>query len=360
MPAETTATVPQHPNDVTPQWLTARLREVGILPRGQVTSFDAKLPAKWNRTQAARLTLQYDAKAPAAAPRNLFLKVADPDGGSLEDPCDEITFYQTFYREDGVGGLPLIRCYAALRDEASRFTCLLLDDLSETHAQPGWPLPPSIAQCGDAVTALARLHAHWWTGADAQTKDRMALLRKRHDAFFGELERLTPGFLDFIGDRLSPERRVLLEKVCFRLSDLIWTRIADGDPFTLLHGDAHFWNIMYPHDPSRHATVVFDWDNWDHGPGPFDLAYMIALHWYRDRRARHEEPLLRRYHEALSLEIGEPYAWDGLMADYRLGCLLNFCIPVMQHHYDLMPGIWWPHLERVFLSYEDLGCADLL
>jgi len=360
MPAESSTTVPQHPNDVTPEWLTARLRENGVLPQGAVQSFDAKLPAKWIRTQAARLTLAYDASAPGEAPRKLFLKIADPDGGSVEDPCDEITFYQTFYREDGVGSLPLIRCYAALRDEESRYTCLLLDDLSDTHGHTAWPLPPSIPQCEAAVSALARLHAHWWTCAAAQTEEHMALLHKRHSVFFDHLVEILPGFFDFIADRLSPQRRKLLEQMCLRLSDLLWARVSGGGHFTLVHGDAHLWNVMYPKDPSRHSTVVFDWDNWDHGPGPCDLAYMMALHWYPDRRARHEEPVLRRYHETLLSHIEEDYGWDDLMADYRLGHLLNFCIPVVQQHYKLMPSIWWPHLERVFLSYEDLDCADLL
>ena len=91
-----------------------------------------------------------------------------------------------------------------------------------------------------------------------------------------------------------------------------------------------------------------------------DLAYMIALHWDRARRARHERPLLRRYHAALSAEIPDGYAWDALLADYRLGHLRNIVVPIFQQQMGATNGGWWSHLERWFLAFEDLGCDELL
>jgi hypothetical protein len=44
---------------------------------------------------------------------------------------------------------------------------------------------------------------------------------------------------------------------------------------------------------------IFDWDCWRVDVAADDLAYMLALHWYPDRRRRMEQPLLDCYHSAL-------------------------------------------------------------
>jgi len=360
MPAERSDTVPRHPKEITPQWLTTHLREDGSLRSGSVSAITTRLNDRWNRTQSAHLTLDYDAKAPPEAPRHLFVKLADPHGDSDGAARDEVAFYQTCSQESTAEPLPLVRCYAAMRDEKTGFTCLLLDDLSTTHSQTVWPLPPAIPRCQAAVAALAQLHAHWWTRADKESDATISLLHHQFDLFFEQLHRHLPAFLDFLGDRLPPERRELMAAVCARLPDLLRTRLSGGGHFTLMHGDAHFWNVMFPNHEERHQTVFIDWDDWGYGPGAFDLAYMIALHWYRDRRARYEESLLHCYHDALLRLIPEAYGFDDLMADYRLGHLLNFAVPVYQQQIGLIPAIWWPHLERLFPAYEDLDCAALL
>ena len=45
---------------------------------------------------------------------------------------------------------------------------------------------------------------------------------------------------------------------------------------------------------------MFDWDSWRGGTGSDDLAYMIAMHWYPERRARLESHLLDKYHERIA------------------------------------------------------------
>ena len=104
--------------------------------------------------------------------------------------------------------------------------------------------------------------------------------------------------------------------------------------------------------------MFIDWEYWRIGFAASDLAYMIALHWYPDRRARHEMPLLRAYHAALGPQVR--YGWDALVSDYRFAHLDNVSVPVYQHKIGLFPAVWWSHLERWFLAFEDLDCEDLL
>jgi aminoglycoside phosphotransferase (APT) family kinase protein len=55
------------------------------------------------------------------------------------------------------------------------------------------------------------------------------------------------------------------------------------------HGDAHVWNSL--HSPDGDVRVV-DWDDWRLAAPTDDLAYMMALHWYPERRHRLEDALL--------------------------------------------------------------------
>ena len=87
---------------------------------------------------------------------------------------------------------------------------------------------------------------------------------------------------------------------------------------------------------------------------------MMALHWYPERRARLEQPLLRHYHDRLMSHGVRGYGFDILLDDYRLSALWQITIPVWQATTKLPAPIWWGHLERGMRAFEDLGCAALL
>jgi hypothetical protein len=91
-----------------------------------------------------------------------------------------------------------------------------------------------------------------------------------------------------------------------------------------------------------------------------DLAYMMAMHWYPDRRLRIERPLLDRYHEALLAQGVGGYDRHALDGDYRLSALWLITRPVAQAMNDIAPRVWWNNLERIMLAVDDLGCRDLL
>jgi hypothetical protein len=356
MSASSRGGVPRHPNDVTPHWLTARLKDHGVLSSGAVTKVTAHRTNDWNMARSARVAVAYDGDANPDAPRSLFVKIME-----APDPyADFIPGEVAFYNEPLPDTLPLAQCYGAARDPETGMTHVLLEDLSETHVHSQWPLPPSIPRCEAAVTALARIHGYWWKG-DVSASDEFGIDRRlKLETFASHLPNLVAEFLDFVGEAVPEDRQEIVRSVCRQLPDLLNRRLFGGKPITRNHGDPHFWNIMFPRDPSRHGCVFIDWEDWQYNPPAFDLAYMIALHWYPDHRARHEEHLLRVYHNALLGEISGGYSWDDLMADYRLGHLHNFIVPLFQLNMGEPGEGWWPHVERLFLSYEDLDCGALL
>jgi aminoglycoside phosphotransferase (APT) family kinase protein len=60
---------------------------------------------------------------------------------------------------------------------------------------------------------------------------------------------------------------------------------------TIVHGDSQVWNCFLPRDGGSDVRL-FDWDTWRLGVAAEDLAYMMAVHWYPDRRRLMERPLL--------------------------------------------------------------------
>jgi hypothetical protein len=91
-----------------------------------------------------------------------------------------------------------------------------------------------------------------------------------------------------------------------------------------------------------------------------DLAYMIAMHWYPDRRRLMEHSLLDCYHRALVDEGVRGYDRQALDEDYRLSVLWEIATPVWQANSQIPPVVWWNNLERIMLAVDDLGCRQLL
>jgi Ecdysteroid kinase-like family len=166
-------------------------------------------------------------------------------------------------------------------------------------------------------------------------------------------------FADRVGDRLSPARRDLYQRLIDAGRHLN-TRYHSHRNMTLVQGDAHVWNVFLPCNTDSDDLRLFDWDSWRVDVGTDDLAYMMALHWYPDHRHRHERQLLDHYHAALLAHGVTDYDRRALDDDYRLSVLWQIATPVWQAANDIPTWIWWPHVERIFMAVDDLGCRDLL
>jgi hypothetical protein len=87
---------------------------------------------------------------------------------------------------------------------------------------------------------------------------------------------------------------------------------------------------------------------------------MIVMWWYPERRARMEEPLVRRYHRQLIAQGVEDYDWEQCWNDYRLSATRILLYPVWMHAEGRSPTLWWPILEKSMLAFQDLECIELL
>lgn len=338
-------------NELTPSKLTSWLTEINFLQHGTIasTQYEPIIGPFGKSHQLAHLNVQYTESDSQKLPSRLFLKF----GKSVK----EAFFYNTIARQMTIS--PLLKCYYSNYDPQLDQTCLLLEDLSETHFQPEWPIPPSEDNCFLLVQTLAQIHALWWQNPILTSEFRPIIPQGRcwSDRRALAIEKL-PSFLTFLGDRLSSPRREVYEHL-LTSSSHTWDSPTYGPHQTLLHGDMHTWNVFYPYDPLG-KLVFFDWNMWDIGCPTDDLAYLIGVHWYPERRKRLEQNLLKTYYHELVKSGITNYSWAELQQDYRNSIIRSLFIPVWQWVRGILPGIWWSHLERTFLAFEDLNCSEVI
>ena len=357
MSKEYSGAFPHHPEKVSQPWLTRRLKLNNLLDRGRVKSIEIKPLGGVYLAQSAILKIVYSKRAVGLKPKTLFIKIASPDVQFGDVTDGEVEFFVEF---NPPVHLPIVRYLDICVDEDSKMSCILLEDLSGTHMQHPWLLPPTEKECQAIVKSLAQIHAFWWDSDCLPSADEKSLYRIRHENLFNQLKILLPKFLDFIEDRLTPSRKKIMREVCDRIPTLIYNRVSQEQATTLMHGDAHIWNVMLPKNPQTHRPVFIDWEEWTRGISGFDLAYMMALQWSRHRREQFEQSLLISYHQELTCESDINYSFDELIHDYKLGCLRNFIIPAFHLEMGIEPYIWWPYIERLYSAYEDLECGKLL
>ena len=162
-----------------------------------------------------------------------------------------------------------------------------------------------------------------------------------------------------MGDRLPRERRDLYDQLLAAAPRLA-ARYHSHLNVTIIQGDAHVWNCFLPKDGRDDDVRIFDWDSWRIDTGTDDLAYMMAMHWYPDRRSRIEQSLLDCYHAELVEGGVRNYSRRALNDDYRLSVLWQITTPIWQSGNNIPPVIWWNNLERIHLAVDDLGCRELL
>jgi hypothetical protein len=357
------------PRQVTPRWLTGTLRHAGVLPTGSVVDI-AREADESLTANVCRFEVAYSRDAPPTAPCRLFLKWYAPRAGAapavaarhLTAARLETEFYTRVAPAMAESGAsPAVACYdAALAGDSGR-AHLLLADVSATHDLPLWPLPPMMPQMEDVVDALARFHAFWWNDlrlgngiGDIPTRQAVAALE--HD-----FAQVLTEFESFLGDRLLAADREVYQQLMTMLPALASELVERGirrQNITLIHGDAHWWNVLYSRDHTA-APYLIDWQGWRAGICTDDVVSLVGMHMYPDRRRAFGMNLIRRYHDALIARGVSGYTWTEYWNDLRLSAVCSLSLPVTQWHGGLPPRVWWQSLQRILSMCADIGCKDL-
>jgi thiamine kinase-like enzyme len=346
-------------SQITPDWLNAVLRGYGVLSQGEVRRVN---PGPVQNTFASavwRLEVIYSPDASPCAPKRLFLKVSDP--GLAPGEFNPTHLYQEFIFYKMVAPLMdetfTIPCYDAAYDPLTGVSHLLLLDVSGTHT--ACDKPSSLRHCEWAIDSLARLHAFWWDHPRLGQDIGKFITLEEREVDWLDAQKSTTAFMDALGEQLHPSWRATYESVLPALPYL-YKRHAAGQNLTLVHGDAHLGNFMFPKDEKNGNTYLIDWQFWHPTIGGTDLAFMMATEWGPEVRRNFEKVLLQRYHHRLLKHGVRNYSLEDCWNDYRLSVILvSIFIPVwrwavFEWTLDL------PTLAKSMTAFEDLKCSELL
>lgn len=356
---------------ISASWLTAVLRQCGILAQGEVVSFEQRDTGAFN-SQTHRLVLRYSSGTASTAPTHIVIKRNGNKYG-----FDEVNFYNC------VATLPdhprvIIPCYAAAKDEQSGDSYLLFQDLSATHAPPvtraqqigiveGVPSPLAIEQ---VVDTLAQLHAYWWehplmatkifeVGYWSRNQERFELYHQRRTNSWQNLLRKEP---DWIPEDIRNLYESVLEALPLYWARYLEPRFRSGANITLTHGDAYFANYLSPMHAATGTTYILDWQSPSFDIAAYDLVNLCATFWTSEQRQedQREQQILRRYHAGLQSHGVHNYSWDDLLLDYQQGLVFWLLMPVQDGSDGSARSYWWPKMQCLTTAFREWRCAELL
>jgi len=261
--------------------------------------------------------------------------------------------------------VPLLTCYDAVYAPQLRSYHLLLDDVSATHGE-SHGRTPTLAYGLALAEGMARMHAHWWGAERLESGGEPIPAAGQIERYVAKARDGLSPMLDSVRGQIDRAWETALHDLFANHPAQMVARAADGNGFTLVHGDANPGNILAPLHGDTPVYLVdrqpFDWSltTW---LGASDLAYMMVHWWDTAIRRELEMPILRRYHEVLQ-ECGvQNYSWEQLLTDYRLSVVHSAYVATewCRNEEDCvdMKWAWFPMLQKAMTAYFDHNCAAL-
>lgn len=322
--------IPATMAEVTPEWLTASLRQGGCIreatvaaaPRVQIGQGVGILG------ELARVTLKYDRDEPGA-PKTLIAKIptADPGGRGI---AQMLGFYEKecrFHSEVGDRvGIRTAHRYYADRDPENVQYIILMEDLGGL-AIGDQVAGATVDECRLVVTEVAKLHAKWWASPELGA---LSWIPFGNDpiikfAALSYAQSLEP-FLQNFGDHLTGEQHDMALKFLPRMNPMQDNFVRA--PYTLCHGDLRLDNVFWGSPDNTSAVTLVDWQIAIKARGIYDIGYFMSQSVDPEIRATCEENLIRDYLRALQDHGVKDYAFDQAWDDYRLTTMFCFTYPV--------------------------------
>lgn len=339
----------------TPHELSSALYSAGTLQQGEILKVEITKRIETAVSSLWFIEVEYAAGSSPQLPNRLIVKWPAAESPAPEHGVLEVVFYREL--APPISSPPIVRCLATA-SPTSKQQWLILEDLRLSHTNPRWPECPNNDQVSEAVGVLAKFHAAWWDspklGKTIGTFHTETNLRK----MVSDIATHVPGLIRDLKDDLPVSDRLVLEAV-FNSSLRPWLRLLERRALTVVHGDAHQWNFLFPRS-GKGVPYLIDWQLWHLDVGPRDLAFLLALHWEPSVRRQLELPLLHLYHEELVQSGISDYTFDELLLDYRRCVVRNLTFPLILWSRGLSREAWRNRLNYALAAYRDLNCAELL
>lgn len=367
---------PATPDEVTPQWLTVKLRESGVIEAGQ--SLDS---VSWSPLgvgagfmgAVVRLSLGWSAAGIGPAPPStLVAKFAAPDPALRElvrgyrNYEREVGFFRQLAGELGQLGEYLPACHAAEFDAPSNHFVLVLEDLAADFRDGDQVAGCNVEQARACLDVQLDLHARYWGAVERRPKldwvprvDGDWFISSMTNAFPVGWAGITERFPELIPDELA----ALGAGFAAHLAELMGR--LGRCPQTLVHSDFRLDNVMFARAGGRLPVKVLDWQGILISAGVHDIAFLLSQNLDVDVRREHERDLIAYYHEGVLARGIRDYPLDQLRDDYRLAVLFEWVyavviggsLPMVD---DRSAALFAAMVQRSGAAIADLGALDLL
>lgn len=360
-----TMTIPAAPEAITAEWLTAALREGGVIGDAKVASIDTEIVGAGVGFigQLARVRLTYDVPE-ANAPSSLIAKfpIIDPSSRAIGNLFRLYEREVRFYEEIGTdAGLCAPRRYFSHADVDGDQYILLIEDMA--RARLGNDLEGcSIEQAELVVRSAAAFHARWW---QSEALLKLAWMPFINDPVYQSAEhtyqQTWPLFLNSYGGRVSARVRKHGEALQNRVIALLDVLVQE--PLTMSHGDYRADNMFF--GPGAQELTLCDWQISSKCNPAFDIAYFLSMSVAADLRKAEEMRLLRLWHDGLAEGGVRGYGWDQALRDYRLGVLFSWIYVVisigsLDAANERGMALFDTIFERRQHAFEELDVGELL
>jgi hypothetical protein len=243
--------------------------------------------------------------------------------------------------------------------EADRFL-LIIEDLSSLR-MGDQRVGCTVDEAARVLEALAALHARYWGSPRLGELEWLPPINSDGNKVGKDIYAASlPGFTEAFGTAIEPANEDLVARFGDNVPQLL-DRLA-AMPSTLVHFDYRLDNLFFASDG---RIRMIDFQTSAVGGGVYDVGYFLSQNvTVEDRRAA-EDDLLATYHGALVAGgVGE-YALDAIRADYRVGVLYGWVIPVfavgtLDFTSERAVALWTEVVRRSQAAMLDHGVADLL
>ena len=391
--------IPDDLRSLTPEWVTAALRQRGHLPNARVVGLTQEVVGCGRMGAIARLRLTFEGD-PGDVPSTLIAKLpTDVNENRIFGEISgmywrEILFYEELRNEvplrtprlyysamsirvppgdrmrrvariaDWFPQRVLERFLALRRKQAAtqrpRYM-LLMEDMSPARAGD-LRVDASIATCDHVLRSIATLHATFWQSPrlnDVRWLNGLAINpRMRHRLYLGARDK----FVQHHQKVLTGEDMSVLAWIDRNGPSL--SRIFDRDaPATVIHCDLRFDNVLFDRVNNQPMGFI-DWQLAAIGPAAFDVAYFLSAALDSSVTVEEELELLHAYHQTLLSSGVTGYPFELLLRDYRRGLVAVVQILCSSYGLDLGVGLemdgfdrW---VERAFGRLRGVPLLDLL